>query len=113
MAIPRISDGPASYLPRDDIARRQELILQIHTLSETSKWDGMIKETGRQAVFWGLLHTLDIVGLSNFLEQTQKDSENIGQFGDGPAVFDIAYQCSNLARACKSSEERNTKEKKG
>ncbi|KAF6813092.1 hypothetical protein CSOJ01_04778 [Colletotrichum sojae] len=98
MTTRRISDGPASYLPRDDIARRQELIWQIHTLSETSRWDETTKETGREAVFWGLLHTLDITGLSNLLEQTQKDSENIDRFGTHPSVFKIAYRCGKLAR---------------
>ncbi|KAF6833818.1 hypothetical protein CPLU01_05268 [Colletotrichum plurivorum] len=98
MATRRISDGPASYLPQNDIARRQELIWQIHTLSETSNWDGTLKTTSRKAVFWGLLHTLDITGLSNLLEQTRKNSEDRDRFPRSRAVFDIAYRCGTLPR---------------
>ncbi|KAF6833518.1 hypothetical protein CMUS01_06537 [Colletotrichum musicola] len=82
----RTSDGPASYLPQNDIARRQELILQIHTLSETSNQDSGVRDTNRQANLWGLLHTLDVTVLGNILEQTEEDYENPDMYRDDPAV---------------------------
>lgn len=113
-------------MPTDDIPRRQELIQLIHQRCEAHAGGETPRKVMRQAVFWSLLHTLDIAVLGDLLKERQEDTDDEDEDSeddvsvdegsvdegsvDDSILFGLAYGCGRLVRTCKFffRENRNT-----
>lgn len=65
------------FLPADDAARRQQLIVKIHDECESALCtDEYDREPTRRVIYWSLLQVVDIAGLESILERLQRDNED-------------------------------------